>query len=72
MPNCKPQFLTLIDKIFLKSAETGGLRNGFLYRRRESVDVEDLFIAHIVGMDTMARGLRNAQRIIEANTLTFL
>lgn len=35
------------------------------FRRRESTDVEDLFIAHIVGMDTMARGLRNAAKLIE-------
>lgn len=37
--------------------------------RRESVDVEDLFIAHIAGMDTMARGLRNAAKIIEDGEL---
>lgn len=34
-------------------------------RRRESTDVEDLFIAHIAGMDTLARGLRNAVKLIE-------
>ncbi|MCO5572114.1 hypothetical protein L7F22_025865 [Adiantum nelumboides] len=37
--------------------------------RRESVDLEDLFIAHIAGMDTMARGLRNAAKIIEDGAL---
>ena len=36
-----------------------------IYRRRESTDVEDLFIAHIAGMDTLARGLRNAAKLIE-------
>lgn len=40
--------------------------------RRESVDVEDLFIAHIVGMDTMARGLRNAAKILEDGALSSL
>jgi xylose isomerase len=35
------------------------------YRRRESTDVEDMFIAHISGMDTMARGLRNVAKLIE-------
>lgn len=40
--------------------------------RRESVDVEDLFIAHIAGMDTMARGLRNAAKILEDGALTSL
>ena len=38
------------------------------FRRRESTDVEDLFIAHISGMDTMARGLRNAAKLIEVNS----
>lgn len=33
--------------------------------RRESIDVEDLFIAHISSMDAFARGLRNAAKIIE-------
>lgn len=37
--------------------------------RRESIDVEDLFIAHIGGMDTFAKGLRNAAKIIEDGTL---
>lgn len=27
--------------------------------------MEDLFIAHIAGMDTIARGLRNAAKLIE-------
>lgn len=36
-----------------------------LFRRRESTDVEDLFIAHISGMDTLARGLRNVAKLIE-------
>lgn len=34
-------------------------------RRRESTDVEDLFIAHVSGMDTLARGLRNVAKLIE-------
>jgi xylose isomerase len=40
--------------------------------RRESTDVEDLFIAHIVGMDTMARGLRNAAKLVEDGALAEL
>ena len=32
--------------------------------RRESVDVEDLFIGHINGMDCYARGLRAAAKLI--------
>lgn len=32
--------------------------------RRQSIDAEDLFIAHIGGMDTLARGLLMAERMI--------
>lgn len=42
---------------------------GLFFRRRESTDVEDLFIAHIAGMDTLARGLRNAVKLIEDGSL---
>lgn len=48
--------------------EQGGLQPGGLNFdakvRRESTDLEDLFIAHIGAMDAFARGLRNAVRII--------
>ena len=37
--------------------------------RRESTDVEDLFIAHISGMDTLARGLRNVAKLVEDGSL---
>lgn len=33
--------------------------------RRESTDVLDLFYGHISGMDALARGLRNAARMLE-------
>jgi len=45
---------------------------GIYFSRRESTDVGDLFIAHISGMDTMARGLRNAARIMEVTFAHFL
>lgn len=48
--------------------EAGGLGNGGLNFdakiRRESTDPEDLFIAHIGGMDAFARGLIIADRIL--------
>ena len=48
--------------------EAGGIGGGgFNFDakvRRESTDLEDLFIAHIGGMDTFARGLVIADRII--------
>jgi xylose isomerase len=37
--------------------------------RRESTDPEDLFMAHIGGMDTFARGLLIAHDILESSTL---
>ncbi|KAF2291927.1 hypothetical protein GH714_042269 [Hevea brasiliensis] len=48
---------------------------GFFFsvlRRRESIDVEDLFIAHIAGMDTLACGPRNAANLIEDGSLAAL
>jgi len=33
--------------------------------RRESTDLEDMFIAHIGGMDCLARGLRGAARLMQ-------
>merc|ERR1711871_1208241 len=37
--------------------------------RRESSDLEDMFIAHIGSMDCFAKGLRNAARIIKQGKL---
>ncbi len=49
--------------------KNGGLHNGGLNfdakRRRNSTDLEDLFIAHIGGMDAFAIGLETAVRIVE-------
>ncbi len=53
--------------------EGGGLGNGGLNFdakvRRESVDLEDMFIAHIGGMDTFARALDVAHNIREKSGL---
>ena len=49
--------------------KAGGLGSGGLNfdakRRRNSTDDEDLFIAHIGGMDSFALGLKVAQAIID-------
>jgi len=54
----------------------GGLQPGGLNFdckvRRESTDLEDMFIAHIGAMDCFARGLRIAARIIEDGTMNKL
>jgi xylose isomerase len=51
----------------------GGLHSGGLNfdakLRRESVDLEDMFTAHIGGMDSFARGLIVANQIISDNKL---
>jgi xylose isomerase len=48
---------------------TGGL-NYDAKVRRDSYDVEDMFYAHICGIDTWARGLRIAEKIIKAKQLS--
>ncbi|XP_038699700.1 xylose isomerase [Tripterygium wilfordii] len=70
------QFLTDIGEgtmVMISVIRNGGLApGGFNFDaklRRESTDVEDLFIAHISGMDTLARGLRNAAKLIEDGSL---
>jgi xylose isomerase len=44
--------------------ETGGV-NFDAKTRRNSTDLEDIFLAHIGGMDTFARGLLVAQKVLE-------
>jgi xylose isomerase len=56
--------------------ENGGLGTGGLNfdakTRRESTDLEDIFIAHIGGMDSFARGLLIADRILADKRLADL
>eukprot|EP00262_Sarcandra_glabra_P006438 TRINITY_DN1874_c0_g2_i2.p1 TRINITY_DN1874_c0_g2~~TRINITY_DN1874_c0_g2_i2.p1 ORF type:complete len:236 (-),score=53.44 TRINITY_DN1874_c0_g2_i2:488-1195(-) len=73
------QFLTDIGEatlVMLSVVRNGGLApGGFNFDaklRRESTDVEDLFISHISGMDTLARGLRNVAKLIEDGSLSEL
>ena len=51
----------------------GGMKNGgFNFDaklRRRSIDAEDLFIAHIGGIDNLARGLINGVKLIEEKVL---
>ena len=46
-----------------------GARPSLLQLRRESTDMEDLFIGHVNGMDCYARGLRAAAKIIAEGKL---
>jgi xylose isomerase len=62
-----PTDIYLTTSIMLKVLEMGGFTTGGLNfdakRRRESHDPEDLFHAHIGGMDAFARGLKAAAAI---------
>jgi xylose isomerase len=62
-----PTDLYLTSSVMLKVLETGGFTTGGLNfdakRRRESHEPEDLFHAHIGGMDAFARGLKTAAAI---------
>jgi xylose isomerase len=51
--------------------KTGGI-NFDAKLRRQSVDANDLFIAHIAGMDTLARALLAAESIIEQGRIKSL
>lgn len=53
--------------------QNGGIGKGGMNfdakTRRNSTDLEDLFIAHILAMDTLARGLLIAQELVEKSPL---
>lgn len=62
-----------LTQAMLQIIRNGGLGNGGsnfdAKLRRNSTDPEDIFIAHISGMDAMARALENAAAIIEDSPL---
>ena len=62
-----------LTQAMLQIIRNGGLGNGGTNfdakMRRNSTDPEDVFIAHISGMDAMARALENAAAIIEDGTI---
>ena len=62
-----------LTQAMLEIIRNGGLGNGgtnFDAKiRRNSTDLEDMFIAHISGMDAMARALMNAADILENSEL---
>lgn len=62
-----------LTQAMLEIIRNGGLGNGGTNfdakLRRNSTDPEDLFIAHISGMDAMARALENAVAILEESEL---
>src|SRR3712207_1436456 len=62
-----------LTQAMMQIIRNGGLGNGgtnFDAKiRRNSTDMEDIFIAHISGMDAMARALLNAAAILEESEL---
>lgn len=58
-----------LTQAMMQIIRNGGLGNGGTNfdakTRRNSTDLEDIFIAHISGMDAMARALENAATILE-------
>ncbi len=62
-----------LTQAMLQIIRAGGLGNGGsnfdAKLRRNSTDPEDIFIAHISGMDAMARGLLNAAAIVEESPI---
>lgn len=58
-----------VTEAMLEIIQAGGFKDGGINfdakLRRNSTDLEDLFIAHISGMDTFARGLIIADRILK-------
>lgn len=58
-----------LTQAMMQIIRNGGFGNGGTNfdakTRRNSTDLEDIFIAHIAGMDAMARALENAARLLE-------
>ena len=58
-----------LTQAMMQIIRNGGLGNGGTNfdakTRRNSTDLEDIFIAHIAGMDAMARALENAAALLE-------
>ena len=58
-----------LTQAMMQIIRNGGLGNGGTNfdakTRRNSTDLEDIFIAHIAGMDAMARALESAAKLLE-------
>ena len=62
-----------LTQAMMQIIRNGGLGNGGTNfdakTRRNSTDLEDIFIAHIAAMDAMARALENAAALLEESPL---
>jgi len=71
-----PSNITEVTEAMLEILQAGGFTNGGTNfdakTRRNSTDLEDIFIAHVSGMDVFARGLVVADKILnESDYLKF-
>jgi len=71
-----PNDLTEITQAMMVFLRAGGLQGGGINfdakTRRNSTDLEDIFLAHIGGMDTFARALKIADKILSESKYTSL
>ena len=68
-PNSVEEATLALYEILASGGLTAGGFNFDAKLRRQSIDPEDLFHGHVGGMDTVARGLLNAARLLEAGVL---
>ena len=68
-PNNVPEMALAYYQVLLAGGFTTGGTNFDAKLRRQSLDPEDLLLAHIGGMDCCARGLKAAARMIEDGAL---
>ena len=69
-PNNVPEMALAYYQVLLAGGFSTGGTNFDAKLRRQSLDPQDLLIAHIGGMDCCARGLKAAARMIEDRALT--
>ncbi|MBX3598063.1 MAG: xylose isomerase [Rhizobiaceae bacterium] len=69
-PNNVPEMALAYYHVLQNGGFTTGGTNFDAKLRRQSIDPQDLLIAHIGGMDCCARGLKAAARMIEDNALS--
>ena len=69
-PNNVPEMALAYYQVLLAGGFTTGGTNFDAKLRRQSLDAEDLLVAHIGGIDCCARGLKAAARMIEDMALS--
>jgi len=69
-----PTDLSAVTLAMYEIVQAGGLGSGGVNFdakvRRSSTDLNDLFLAHIAGMDTFARGLKTVEKLMADNFFT--